>query len=107
MNENSKLPFAMTNPSVDPLSGVELNFSDNLIWVMNLCIAIIMFSVALSMKRDDFSALLKSPKQVLVGLTSQFFLLPFITFLLVLVVNFSWPFPILWMFFVIWEVIYF
>lgn len=77
----------MTTPSTDPLSGVELNFSDNLIWVMNLCIAIIMFSVALSMKRDDFSALLKSPKQVLVGLSSQFFLLPFITFLLVLAVE--------------------
>ena len=54
---------------------------------MNLCIAIIMFSVALSMKRDDFSALYKSPKQVLVGLSSQFFLLPFITFLLVLLVK--------------------
>jgi BASS family bile acid:Na+ symporter len=77
----------MTTHNTDPLSEVTLNFSDNLIWVMNLCIAIIMFSVALSMKRDDFSALAKSPKQVLVGLSSQFFLLPFVTFLLVLVVQ--------------------
>lgn len=58
-----------------------------MVWVMNLCIAIIMFSVALSMKKDDFTALLKSPKQVLVGLGSQFFLLPFVTFLLVLFIK--------------------
>ena len=69
------------------LNSIELNFSDNLVWVMNLCIAIIMFSVALSMKREDFSALAKSPKQVLVGITSQFFLLPFVTFLLVMFIQ--------------------
>jgi len=71
----------------DPLSDIHLNFSDNLVWVMKLCIAIIMFSVALSMKREDFSELAKNPKQVLVGLASQFFLLPFITFLFVLSVE--------------------
>ena len=74
----------------DPLSSVELNFSTDMVWVMNLCIAIIMFSVALSMKREDFSALVKHPKQVLVGLTGQFFLLPAVTFLLVMVLK---PYP--------------
>lgn len=73
--------------AADPLSDVHLNFSDNLVWVMKLCIAIIMFSVALSMKREDFSELAKNPKQVLVGLASQFFLLPFITFVFVLTVE--------------------
>lgn len=69
------------------IDAIRLNFSDNLVWVMNLCIAIIMFSVALSMKREDFSALAKSPKQVFVGLGSQFFLLPFFTFILVMILE--------------------
>ena len=74
----------------DPLRSVELNFSTDMVWVMNLCIAIIMFSVALSMKREDFSALVKQPKQVITGLTSQFFLLPALTFLLVMLIK---PYP--------------
>jgi BASS family bile acid:Na+ symporter len=69
------------------IDAVRLNFSESLVWVMNLCIAIIMFSVALSMKREDFTALAKQPKQVLVGLSSQFFLLPFFTFLLVMILE--------------------
>lgn len=71
----------------DPLAGIDLNFSTNMVWVMNLCIAIIMFSVALSMKKEDFLMLLKQPKQVLVGLGSQLLLLPFVSFLLVIIVH--------------------
>lgn len=74
----------------DPLADIVLNFNQNMVWVMNICIAIIMFSVALSMNREDFLLLLKSPKQVLVGVISQLFLLPFVTFLLILILK---PFP--------------
>jgi bile acid:Na+ symporter, BASS family len=72
---------------LDPLAEIELNFNQNMVWVMNLCIAIIMFSVALSMQKTDFVELKKSPKQVLVGVASQLFLLPFVTFLLVLIIK--------------------
>ncbi len=71
----------------DSLNDINLNFSTNLVWVMNLCIAIIMFSVALSMKREDFVTLYKQPKQVLVGVTSQFFLLPFLTFVIIMIIK--------------------
>lgn len=74
----------------DPLADIVLNFNQNMVWVMNICIAIIMFSVALSMNRVDFLLLLKSPKQVLVGVVSQLFLLPFVTFLLIMAIK---PFP--------------
>jgi BASS family bile acid:Na+ symporter len=42
-----------------------------------------MFSVALGLTLDDFKRVLKSPKSVFLGLFSQFFLLPLITFLLI------------------------
>jgi BASS family bile acid:Na+ symporter len=73
--------------TTDPLAGIDINFSTNMVWVMNLCVAIIMFSVALSMKKEDFFMLAKSPKQVLVGLSSQLFLLPFLSFCLVMLVQ--------------------
>jgi BASS family bile acid:Na+ symporter len=73
--------------AADPLASIDLNFSTNMVWVMNLCIAIIMFSVALSMKREDFFMLAKNPKHVLAGLSSQLLLLPFVSFLIVMVVQ--------------------
>jgi len=69
---------------LDPLADLRLNFNQSMVWVMNVCIAIIMFSVALSMQRADFVELKKSPKQVLIGVLSQLFLLPFVTFLLIM-----------------------
>lgn len=44
-----------------------------------------MFGVALEISLSDFKRLLKKPKLVLVGVASQFIMLPVITFLLVLV----------------------
>ncbi len=46
-----------------------------------------MFGVALDLKVSDFKRLTKSPKPALVGIASQFLLLPFLTFLLILVVK--------------------
>lgn len=43
-----------------------------------------MFGIALEISLDDFKAIVKSPKSVLIGAISQFVLLPLITFLLVL-----------------------
>lgn len=44
-----------------------------------------MFGIALDIRVDDFKRLLKQPKIVLVGILSQFVLLPILTFLLVLI----------------------
>jgi BASS family bile acid:Na+ symporter len=46
-----------------------------------------MFGVALDIKVSDFSNLLKSPKPVLVGIISQFLLIPFVTFLLIIIIQ--------------------
>ena len=49
---------------------------------LNVAIGLIMFGVALELKLDDFKKLLSSPKSVILGLISQFLLLPLVTFLL-------------------------
>lgn len=65
------------------LDAYVLNFSSNDLIGLQLCIAFIMFSVALSIRTEHFLLLFKNPKPVIVGLTSQLILLPAITFLLI------------------------
>ncbi|MDR2928169.1 MAG: bile acid:sodium symporter family protein [Cytophagaceae bacterium] len=54
---------------------------------MNITIAFIMFGVALGIKLSSFKELAKNPKPVLVGILSQFALLPALTFVLVLILK--------------------
>lgn len=60
-----------------------VNFNRDSAFILNLSLGVIMFSVALGLTLDDFKRVLKSPKSVFLGLFSQFFLLPLITFLLI------------------------
>jgi BASS family bile acid:Na+ symporter len=69
------------NESID---AIRLNLGGGGLLVMNVSLAIIMFGVALELSVRDFQRLLKDPKSTLVGVFSQFVLLPAITFLLVL-----------------------
>ncbi|TNE59303.1 MAG: bile acid:sodium symporter family protein [Bacteroidetes bacterium] len=61
---------------------VRLNFSDNNKFLLNLTIAFIMFGVALEMRPSDFKRLVRQPQPVVVGILSQFLLMPLLTFLL-------------------------
>ena len=63
---------------------ITINFSDNGKMFLNLTIALIMFGVALDMNLSDFKDLTKKPKPALVGILSQFILMPLFTFLLAL-----------------------
>ncbi len=65
------------------LDDVVINFNSQGLWVLNVALAVIMFGVALNITVGDFKHLLKQPKPVLVGILSQFFLLPAFTFLIV------------------------
>ncbi len=64
---------------------VKLDFNSDSLWLLNICLAIVMFGVALDLRVSDFKLLLKNPKPSLIGIFSQFILLPFLTFLLVLI----------------------
>ncbi|MGB0959413.1 MAG: bile acid:sodium symporter family protein [Halocynthiibacter sp.] len=63
---------------------VVLNFSPGSLHLMNAILAIIMFSIAIDLKKADFTQFMTHPKPFLTGLASQFLLLPFLTYLLVL-----------------------
>ncbi len=50
---------------------------------MNIAIGFIMFGVAIDIRKEQFTAIIKSPKPIIIGLIAQFVLLPLITFLAV------------------------
>lgn len=67
------------------MDDVALNFSPGSLMLLNGILAVVMFSIAIDLKPQDFKNLLHAPKALGVGLMSQFLLLPLVTFLLVLV----------------------
>lgn len=69
------------------IDGIRLNFSDGGLLYMNITLACIMFGVALEIKVDNFKRLFRKPKSALLGIFSQFILLPALTFLLVILIN--------------------
>jgi len=69
------------------LDNVQINFDTNALWVLNIALALVMFGVALGISISDFKNLIKQPKPVLIGILSQFVLLPFVTFVFILLVK--------------------
>ncbi|PNQ72068.1 symporter [Hanstruepera neustonica] len=65
------------------LDQVQINFDSNNLWVLNIALAVVMFGVALGITLKDFKNLMRQPKLVLVGVLSQFILLPLVTFLFI------------------------
>lgn len=62
-----------------------LDFSAGSLTLLNAILAVVMFSIAIDLRARDFKALAKAPTPLIVGLVSQFVLLPVLTFLLVVV----------------------
>jgi BASS family bile acid:Na+ symporter len=69
------------------LDSVRINFDSTGLWILNIALAVVMFGVALGIKMDDFKILVKQPKIVLIGILSQFILLPLLTFGLVILIK--------------------
>lgn len=69
------------------LDSVQINFDSTGLWILNIALAVVMFGVALGIKMDDFKILVKQPKIVLIGIISQFILLPLLTFGLVILIE--------------------
>ena len=70
-----------------PIDDIKINFDTEGLCILNIALAIIMFGVALSIKIDDFKLLIKKPKILLVGVFSQFFLLPLLTFVAISIIK--------------------
>ena len=69
------------------LDEIRLNFSSSNLHALNIAIAFVMFGVALEIKIDHFKKLIKNPKSAILGVFSQFLLLPFLTFILTIILH--------------------
>ena len=72
---------------MNEIDQIILNYNQDGILLMNMSLGFIMFGVALKLTPNDFYLVLINPKSALVGFLSQFIALPFITFLLILVIQ--------------------
>lgn len=75
---------------INTIDDIQIHFNSDNLWVVNLTLSLVMFGVALDIKVSDFTNLLKSPKPVIVGIISQFILIPLATFLMILLID---PYP--------------
>lgn len=69
------------------LDPVKINFSKGGMDIINIVLAFVMFGVALGIKPSMFKRVFQSPKSVILGFICQTFLLPALTFLLVIIFN--------------------
>ena len=69
------------------IDNTQINFSQDNLLLLNISIGFIMFGVALNLTVADFRRLFLNPRPALVGVLSQFIILPLITFLLVLLIQ--------------------
>lgn len=69
------------------LDDVQIHFDSNGLMIMNIALAVVMFGVALGVTIDDFKNLFKNPKLVLLGVASQFILLPLLTYVLIIIIK--------------------
>ena len=69
------------------LDDVQIHFNNDGLMVLNIALAVVMFGVALGITIEDFKRLLSNPKLILLGIISQFVLLPLITFVVILIIN--------------------
>lgn len=73
--------------SQNPLDSVRLNFSHGDLFLLNLALALIMYGVALDLRWSDFKYLIQHPKAFFLGVFSQFLALPFLTWVIISLLN--------------------
>jgi len=72
---------------MDAIDAVRINFNPGQLNLLNICLAILMFGVALDIKISDFKKILQQPRLAIIGLISQLLLLPILTLLLAWLFN--------------------
>tara|TARA_R110002050_G_scaffold286088_1_gene436145 strand:+ start:99669 stop:100577 length:909 start_codon:yes stop_codon:yes gene_type:complete len=68
-------------------TNLQIAFTKESLFALHLAIAFIMFGVALGIKKSEFLEIRTNPKSVIVGVISQFVLLPFLTFIVILLIK--------------------
>ncbi|MCR9286089.1 MAG: bile acid:sodium symporter family protein [Bacteroidetes bacterium] len=65
------------------IDAIRINFSEDQLILLNICLAFLVFGVALDIKLSDFKRLIEKPKSPIVGLISEYVLLPIIALSLI------------------------
>jgi BASS family bile acid:Na+ symporter len=68
------------------LDSIVINFDEDKLFWLNIILSVVMYAVALEINWADFKDVFHKPKQILVGVSSQFLLLPIITLVFVSIV---------------------
>lgn len=69
------------------MNNAAINFSESSLQALNIILAIILYGIALQIKREEIDALLSNKKSALIGLVAQVLALPIVTYLLVVIVK--------------------
>ncbi|GJM34766.1 MAG: symporter [Saprospiraceae bacterium] len=72
---------------MNTIDQVQINFNPDQLFILNICLAFLMFGVALDLRLDNFKEILRKPKGPTIGLISQWLLLPLMTICLVYFFN--------------------
>ncbi|MCB0676190.1 MAG: hypothetical protein KDC30_05880, partial [Saprospiraceae bacterium] len=65
------------------IDSIQINFNQDQLLFLNLCLAFLMFGVALDIHLRDFREVFRRPKAPLIGLFSEYLLLPLLTLALI------------------------
>ncbi|MDA3867837.1 MAG: bile acid:sodium symporter family protein [Salinivirgaceae bacterium] len=69
------------------LDKLQLNFNSEGLFALNLVLAFIMFGIALEIKPKHFKEVFTNPKSAIIGILSQFFVLPLVTFIFAILIS--------------------
>lgn len=72
---------------MNALDQIRLNFDPAMLTLLNIILGVVMFGIALDIRRSDFKAIFDFPKAMLIGLLGQFVLLPALSFVLVTAIS--------------------
>lgn len=67
----------------ETIDSVVINFNKDSVVLLNICVSFIMFGIALDIQVSDFKRIFLAPKIPLIGLFSEYILLPIITIALI------------------------
>lgn len=65
------------------INNVQINFSPQGLMALNIILGFILFGIALDLRKEDFTNLVKNKWSTVAGLTAHFIVLPLLTFILV------------------------
>lgn len=72
---------------MEDIDKIVINFSEENLFLLNICLGFLMFAVSLDIQLTDFKNIYLKPKKVLVGLVSQLVLMPLLTLALIFGMN--------------------